>query len=64
MRCKTIRATADRSDDDETRRVVVVTMGNMRRVGAIDEVAWIEMPSGMARQIAADLIEAADAIEK
>jgi len=54
MRCKSIRVKADLSED-ETRRVVCVVVGNMRQVGCVDEVAWIEMTPGMAERVASDL---------
>ena len=62
MRCRAVRATADRDEDDNP--VVCITMGNMRRMGVVDEFAYAEIPPGMARQIAADLIEAADVVER
>jgi len=61
MKCRTIRVRSDRSEDG--RRVVSVVVGNMRRVGSVDEVAWMEMSPGMAREIAANLIEAAGEVE-
>lgn len=62
MRCRTVRATADRDEDDNP--VVCITMGNMRRVGAVDEFAYAEIPPSMARQIAVNLIDAADVVER
>lgn len=64
MQCRTIRVKRDVTDQiGSDRAVVLVTVGNMRRVGCVDEVAWIEMSPGMARSIAADLIEVAAEIE-
>lgn len=61
MRCRSVRAKVDFDDNDKP--VVCLEMGNMRRVGAIDLTAWAELPPGMAREIAANLIRAADEVE-
>lgn len=62
MECKSIRARADTTDDG--RLVVSLVLGNMRRVGSVDEVAWAEMPPSMAREIARLLMESAAEVEK
>lgn len=62
MQCKTFRAKADVTEDG--RPVVLVTVGNMRAVGAIDEVAWMELPSGMAREVAQNILDAVDDVER
>jgi hypothetical protein len=64
MRCRSIRVKPGYAEDESGRQVVVVTVGNMRRVGCVDEVAWVEMSPGMARSIAYDLYEVAREIEK
>lgn len=61
MKCRAVRARAHRTEDG--RPIVSLVMGNMRPVGCIDEEAWAELPPGMAREIARDLIAAADEIE-
>jgi hypothetical protein len=61
MQYRTIRVRVDETEDGKP--VVSLVMGNMRSVGVINEVAWAEIPPGMAREIARDLIEAADAVE-
>lgn len=63
MQCRSIRVKADHAADESGRRVVCITIGNMRQVGCVDEVAWVEMSSGMARSVAADLIEVANSID-
>jgi hypothetical protein len=63
MKCKSIRVRSDLSED-EKRRVVLVTVGNLRQVGCVDEVAWIEMTPAMARAIARDLFEVGFEVEK
>lgn len=62
MECKAVRAKPDETDDG--RPCVALVMGNMRAVGCINEVAWSNLPPGMAREIAADLISAADDVER
>lgn len=62
MHCRAVRVRPDKTDDG--RPVVSLTMGNYRRVGALDEAAWAELPPGMAREIARKLIAAADEIER
>lgn len=62
MQCRSIRVERDVTDGSD-RQVVLVTVGNLRPVGCIDEVAWLEMSPGMARSVAADLMEIAAEIE-
>ena len=62
MQCKTVRARADKTEDGKP--VVSLVMGNMRRVGCIDEVAWAELSPGMAQEIGQSLIEAADEVRR
>lgn len=62
MRCKAVRVRAAQSEDGDM--VVSMVVGNMRPVGCIDEVAWLELPIGMAREVAAELVRAADAVER
>lgn len=57
MRCRSIRVFVD---DGARRRVVSIALGHHRGVGVIDEVAWVELSPGMAREVAADLVAAAD----
>lgn len=64
MQCSSIRVSAETTSRDDGKPAVVVTMGNMRRVGCVDEVAWAEIPPGMAREIARNLIDAADEVER
>ncbi len=64
MRCKSIRVKTDRAEADETRHVVSMIVGNLRQVGRVDEVAWVEMSPGMAREIAIYLNEAADEVQR
>jgi len=60
MRCRSIKVRMGEAEDG--RSIVVITLGNMRDVGCHDEVAWCEMPPGMADSIASDLrVAAADA---
>ena len=66
MKCDSVKTGMDTADDG--RKVVTLYVGNkIGRSGkhfAVGQVAWIEMSPGMARSVAADLIEVADAIEK
>lgn len=64
MQCTSIKVSAETTNRDDGKPVVAVVMGNMRRVGCVDEVAWAEIPPGMAREIARNLIEAADEVER
>jgi hypothetical protein len=61
MKCRSVKVECDTHEDG--RPVVGIILGNIRRVGAIDEVAWAHIPPGMAREIAANLIEAADKVD-
>lgn len=65
MKCSSTKIEVDTAADG--RRIVKLIVGNhAERVGkhfAVNQVAWVEMPPGMARSIAADLIEVADEIE-
>lgn len=62
MECRAVRARPDKTEDG--RLCVSLVLGNMRRVGCIDEVAWAALPPGMAREIAQEMLEAADEIER
>ena len=65
QRCRSVKVTPDISDGKRNRPVVSMSIGNLagdRRSHC--EVAWVEMPPGMARQIAQDLIEAAAEAER
>lgn len=62
MQCRAVRAKPDTTEDG--RRIVSLTMGNMRAVGCLDEVAWADLPPGMAREIARELVQAADEIDR
>ena len=66
MKCSSTKIEIDRSDDG--RCVVKLVVGNIpRSVGkyfAVNKVAWVEMPPGMARSLAAELIEAAALVER
>ena len=62
MKCRAVRARADKTEDGMP--VVSLVMGNLRPVGCIDEVAWAELPPGMAREIGEELIAAAAEVER
>ena len=62
MKCSSLRARADKTEDGHP--VVSISVGNMRRVGAVDEVAWMEIPPSMAREIAHNLMTAAGEVER
>jgi len=62
MKCSSLRARADKTEDGHP--VVSISVGNMRRVGAVDEVAWMEIPPGMAEEIARNLFEAAAEVRR
>lgn len=62
MDCRSVRVRESR--DKDGRPCVLIVLGNMRAVGCHDEVAWSDMPIGMARQIAADILEAAAEAER
>jgi hypothetical protein len=66
MKCSSAKIEIDKADDG--RSVVKLIVGNKpERVGehfAVNQVAWVEMSPGMARSIAADLLEVASEIER
>lgn len=62
MECRAVRAMLDKTEDGPPR--VSLVLGNMRRVGVIDEVAWAMMSVGMAREIAREILAACDEIER
>ena len=64
MACKAIRVSAETTNRDDGKPAVIVVMGNMRRVGCLGEIAWAEIQPGMAREIARNLLEAADEVER
>ena len=64
MQCSHIRVHAETTERDDGKPVVAVIMGNMRRVGCIDEVAWAEITPRAAREIARQIVEAADEVER
>lgn len=61
MRCTSARAKADETEDG----VPIVSLELSERTPAYPNqlVAWIELPPYMARKVAQDLLEAAEAIE-
>lgn len=65
MKCSSAKIEIGSADDG--RAVVKLVVGNKpNRIGkffAVSQVAWVEMPPGMARSIAADLIEVAHSID-
>jgi len=65
MKCSSAKVQIDKAADGRT--VVKLIVGNKpERVGKhleVNQVAWVEMPPGMARSIAADLIEVASSID-
>lgn len=65
MKCSSVKVEIDKADDG--RGVVKLVVGNKpARVGkrfAVDQVAWVEMPPGMARMIAAELLASAIDVE-
>lgn len=62
MQCKTFRAKA--AFDDDGAPVVHLVVGNMRAVGAVDEVGWMELGPGMAREVAQNILDAVDDVER
>ena len=62
MRCKAIRSKADTDEDGKI--VVSIVVGNMRPVGSVDEIAWMELPPAMAREVALGLLEAVSDAER
>jgi hypothetical protein len=58
-----VKITPDVSDDKHGRPVVNLSLGNAPKRRHY-EIAWIEMPLGMARDLARQLSEAADEAER
>jgi hypothetical protein len=63
MKCDTVKVRLLLSE--EGCRAVELKLGNyFRRTGLFDEVAWIELSPGMAREIADQLQEAAYEVKR
>lgn len=66
MQCRAVKIDIDDATDDGDRRVVVIHLADGLRSPVRDRpslVAFVEMPPGMAREIAQQIIDAADAID-
>lgn len=66
MKCSSAKVEIGKGDDG--RDVVRLVVGNTpERVGkhfAVNQVAWVEMPPGMAESIAKDLLEVAAEVRR
>lgn len=61
-RCRSVKALTLHAEDG--RPAVVLVLGLMLPGGRVVESAYIEMPPGMARGVADDLLRAAEDVDK
>ena len=65
IRCRGVKVDTDDATDDGDRRVVTIDLSDGIGIPpSMKLVAWVELPPGMTRKIAEQLLSAADEIEK